>query len=211
MRDKGLPRCDVPPRRQGRRTQARGGALSIFLMHKHFQGRHICAIYRHCALIVCIVNTSNGVCWRSARWSGESSRAHPAVSSGCIASCNVRVVVNCTPLIIYCRLSEKERLEGCSDAVVVHPESNIIEMQEWVEGGARGRKRAARQYGFDNVFAPNSTQQEIYDQIGKPICTDFLRGYNATLLAYGQVSRATLGSAAVCALQHAFFTSNFKY
>ncbi len=71
----------------------------------------------------------------------------------------------------------------------MHPESSVIEMHEHSDAGGR-RKRAARQYGFDNVFGSNSTQQDVYETVGKPICNDFLRGYNATLLAYGQVRAA---------------------
>ena len=39
---------------------------------------------------------------------------------------------------------------------------------------------------FDSVFSEESTQQEIFDQVGKPLCEHSIAGYNTTIFAYGQ-------------------------
>jgi len=39
---------------------------------------------------------------------------------------------------------------------------------------------------FDHIFYSASTQEEIFECVGKPIVEDVLAGYNGTVLAYGQ-------------------------
>ena len=39
---------------------------------------------------------------------------------------------------------------------------------------------------FDRCFDEDTTQQDIFDTVGRPLCDHFLAGYNTTLLAYGQ-------------------------
>jgi len=39
---------------------------------------------------------------------------------------------------------------------------------------------------FDQVFDEESTQQEIFELVGKPLCEHALNGYNTTIFAYGQ-------------------------
>ena len=39
---------------------------------------------------------------------------------------------------------------------------------------------------FDQVFDEESTQQEIFELVGKPLCEHALAGYNTTIFAYGQ-------------------------
>jgi len=41
-------------------------------------------------------------------------------------------------------------------------------------------------YTFDYVLNPHSQQAEVYKRTSKAAIDDFMRGYNATLLAYGQ-------------------------
>jgi hypothetical protein len=43
-----------------------------------------------------------------------------------------------------------------------------------------------RDFFFDYVFAPGSTQDEVYDTVASPIVSDVLRGFNGTVIAYGQ-------------------------
>jgi hypothetical protein len=43
-----------------------------------------------------------------------------------------------------------------------------------------------RVFTFDKVLGQNSTQEEMYLVIGKPVVEDILLGYNGTILAYGQ-------------------------
>ena len=43
-----------------------------------------------------------------------------------------------------------------------------------------------RDFYFDYVLGPETSQDEIYDTIGGPVVDDVLRGYNGTVFAYGQ-------------------------
>lgn len=45
-------------------------------------------------------------------------------------------------------------------------------------------------FTYDHVFAPSSTQEELFEQCVQPLIEGCFNGYNATILAYGQtVSR----------------------
>ncbi|KAI9497617.1 P-loop containing nucleoside triphosphate hydrolase protein [Zychaea mexicana] len=43
-----------------------------------------------------------------------------------------------------------------------------------------------KDYSFDRVFGPESTQEEIYGEVAQPILDEVLMGYNCTIFAYGQ-------------------------
>ena len=39
---------------------------------------------------------------------------------------------------------------------------------------------------YDEVFDEHSTQQDVFDKVGKPLYEHALAGYNTTIFAYGQ-------------------------
>lgn len=41
-------------------------------------------------------------------------------------------------------------------------------------------------YTFDHVYGPEARQEEVFDNIGKPLTEACFAGYNATIFAYGQ-------------------------
>ncbi|CAK67895.1 unnamed protein product (macronuclear) [Paramecium tetraurelia] len=45
-----------------------------------------------------------------------------------------------------------------------------------------------QKFTFDKILDSNANQQQVYDEIGKPIIDQILQGFNATLLMYGQTS-----------------------
>ena len=49
----------------------------------------------------------------------------------------------------------------------------------------RKRRNNERQYLFDIAFGADSTQEEVYLKTTKPLVDSVLRGYNATVFAYG--------------------------
>lgn len=59
-----------------------------------------------------------------------------------------------------------------------------------LDGSASGsfnRESAqAQEFIFDGVFPPDSTQVDIFDEVGLPILREVLRGFNGTIFAYGQ-------------------------
>ncbi|WAR00300.1 KIF3A-like protein [Mya arenaria] len=77
----------------------------------------------------------------------------------------VRVCVRCRPL------NEKEKGQGFVQ--VVHSKES-----------ARGEP--PKTYSFDNVYAPDAKQVDIYNESARPIVDFVLEGYNGTIFAYGQ-------------------------
>ncbi len=43
-------------------------------------------------------------------------------------------------------------------------------------------------FSFDRVFDQSSTQQQVFEEIGKPLVDSVLEGFNSTLFVYGQTS-----------------------
>ena len=43
-----------------------------------------------------------------------------------------------------------------------------------------------RVYAYDTCFGPNSTNQETYDIVGKPVVVKAMAGFNGTVFTYGQ-------------------------
>lgn len=44
-----------------------------------------------------------------------------------------------------------------------------------------------RDFLYDYVFGPNSTQDQVYERIARPVVTDVLKGFNGTIFAYGKL------------------------
>jgi kinesin family protein 11 len=47
-------------------------------------------------------------------------------------------------------------------------------------------KQFGRTYHFDKIFAPDTTQERLYDSAISPIVDEVLQGFNCTIFAYGQ-------------------------
>ena len=43
-------------------------------------------------------------------------------------------------------------------------------------------------FSFDKIFPPEATQQEVYEQAAQPIIDSVFKGFNGTLMAYGQTA-----------------------
>ncbi|XP_063721590.1 kinesin-like protein KIF11-B isoform X2 [Symsagittifera roscoffensis] len=48
------------------------------------------------------------------------------------------------------------------------------------------RQDSCKQFTYDHVFGPNSTQLEVFEAIVHPMIQEVLLGYNCTMFAYGQ-------------------------
>ena len=44
-----------------------------------------------------------------------------------------------------------------------------------------------RKFSFDYIFDDDASQKVVYDSCVKPLLLNFVDGFNATILAYGQV------------------------
>ncbi|KAL7456929.1 hypothetical protein ACHAWC_008414 [Mediolabrus comicus] len=125
--------------------------------------------------------------------SSSSHRASTAPSKGSsssttedASSSNVRVVARLRPL------STKEKNEQSNNSNVesiranIHS-SSIAILDNTNNDPNNSNNNSSRQFDFDAVFEPNSTQEEVYkNTVGDMITKSIFRGYNATILAYGQ-------------------------
>ncbi|GBP45768.1 Kinesin-like protein KIF3A [Eumeta japonica] len=89
---------------------------------------------------------------------------------------NVRVVVRVRPP------DERERLERTPICVTVDTTNATI----GVTRANANPPEPPRIYAYDAVFDADTTQMDIYVQTASPIVEQVLRGYNGTILAYGQ-------------------------
>jgi len=93
------------------------------------------------------------------------------------ATCTVKVVVNCRPLLGF----EKER--GAED--VLTTDGNEITIK-------------GKTFAFDNTLPQGSTQEDVFKATASPLLDSVFNGFNATVMAYGQTGSGktyTMGSA----------------
>lgn len=70
---------------------------------------------------------------------------------------------------------------GCDD-----PAKNILEVVEpYKDRGGLSQRQKKWSFGFDNVFKPSHTQQELWEA-SEPLIQSCIDGFNVTLIAYGQ-------------------------
>jgi len=83
---------------------------------------------------------------------------------------NIRVLCRVRPAL--------QTFRGGQDEVVVRfPAEGNVELRN-----AKGREKT---WEFDHVFAPNSTNQDVFKQV-EDLCISILDGYNVCIFAYGQ-------------------------
>ncbi|OQS05081.1 kinesin, partial [Thraustotheca clavata] len=66
---------------------------------------------------------------------------------------------------------------------LIHASGLVIADDKAMETGG-----VPNSFTFDNVFGEESTQKQVFEQVAKPVVSDVLEGYNATIFAYGQTS-----------------------
>lgn len=94
---------------------------------------------------------------------------------------NVQVAVRCRPL------NEREKTSG--DRLIVKCDSARREIVFAPPAGRKvpsGLKDGKKTYTYDHVFGPDSSQDDVYKGVVKPIVDEVLEGYNCTVFAYGQ-------------------------
>ncbi len=91
---------------------------------------------------------------------------------------NVKVAVRCRPM------SSKEEARGCGNIVKIDEALNSVN----IDGVAdeHGGSKEAKDFTFDYAYGINSTQEQVYKDIGQPVVTQALDGFNCTVFAYGQ-------------------------
>ena len=111
---------------------------------------------------------------------------------------HVRVVARIRPL------SKTELEKKCTEAITsmaslekslsnIYKETNEPELLQVQVPDA-----PKRWFELDAVFDKNSTQEEVYVKCGakNAVCENIFKGFNCTVLAYGQVSLVIIGTGA---------------
>ena len=87
----------------------------------------------------------------------------------------VGYVVRCHPL------GSKEKGLGSKFITISSDSKAVI-----VENKDEKNQTNKGQYAMDRVFDENTTQEELFKEIGEPILQNFIGGYNCTIFCYGQ-------------------------
>lgn len=101
------------------------------------------------------------------------AESNPTASSS--KGTNVQVAVRCRPL------NAEERRAGQPSVITCESENKSIK----VSYGPAGKK-TLKAFNFDRVFGAYSTQEEVFEQVVRPIVDEALAGFNCTIFAYGQ-------------------------
>ena len=80
---------------------------------------------------------------------------------------NVKVAVRCRPL------SRRERERGALEIVSIEDGKTVF-----IEAPKDADKDKKKQFTFDHSYFTDTTQQQVYDDIAKPIVDQLLQGYN---------------------------------
>ena len=85
---------------------------------------------------------------------------------------NVKVAIRCRPL------SSKETGRGCNN--IVRISNNAVRIEKVSDG------LEAKEFVFDHCYDIDSKQEQVYVDLGQPLLTQALDGFNGTIFAYGQ-------------------------
>ncbi len=94
---------------------------------------------------------------------------------------NVQVAVRCRPM------NTEERKTGQPLVITCDQQERRI----GVSYGPSGKK-ITKSFTFDKVFGMYSTQEEVFEQMVRPIVDEALAGFNCTIFAYGQTGKISL-------------------
>mmetsp|Transcript_20807 Transcript_20807/g.32098 ORF Transcript_20807/g.32098 Transcript_20807/m.32098 type:complete len:169 (+) Transcript_20807:321-827(+) len=93
---------------------------------------------------------------------------------------------DCVKVCVRVRpLNDREKsLPNNASRLSVENESHSILVER--EPTSRNDPVNSKKYNFDYVADESMSQQELFDQVAKPIAQSCLAGYNASIFAYGQ-------------------------
>lgn len=91
----------------------------------------------------------------------------------CNSSQNVSVAVRCRP-------TNSDEPAG-SSALTCDADNKSLT----VSFGPLGKK-ITKNYAFEKCFGAQSTQEEVFESVARPIVNEALQGFNCTIFAYGQ-------------------------
>ena len=92
------------------------------------------------------------------------------------AATSVKVALRVRPLTV------KETLDNANECLLHVPHSSQVVI------GLPDSSQSQKSFTFDHLFSPETRQEDVYTNAVEPLITEFLKGFNATILAYGQVN-----------------------
>lgn len=98
-----------------------------------------------------------------------------------MASTSVKVALRIRPL------TAKELLEDASECVSLVGDMNKQVLIGTERRSLMNQKSNQHSFTFDNVFDTLSSQHQVYEESSRCLVENYLSGFNATILAYGQV------------------------
>lgn len=95
---------------------------------------------------------------------------------------NIKVVARCRPM------SKKEMEHNCTSIVQFDHASKTItvDMPASQERSPMAAQAESKMFTFHHAFSTESSQEEVYNAVARPIVENVLEGYNGTIFAYGQ-------------------------
>lgn len=93
--------------------------------------------------------------------------------------CNIKVVCRIRPF------NNKEVSIGEESCINVDNKRNLTIK---IKAESKNSKETNFPFAFDRIFDSNSTQREIFDEVGSSVIDSVMNGYNGTMMAYGQTS-----------------------
>ncbi|CCF60644.1 hypothetical protein KAFR_0L00370 [Kazachstania africana CBS 2517] len=91
---------------------------------------------------------------------------------------------------VRCRGRNQREIDAKSSVVVTVPDimgSKEVAINTSEDIGFTAQMNS-KTYTVDKVFGPSATQSLIFDEIAEPLFSDFIKGYNCTMLVYGMTS-----------------------
>lgn len=101
------------------------------------------------------------------------------------ASQNLNVAIRCRPT------NADENKANQTSAVTCEADNKTLTVCFGPPG-----KKVSKNYAFEKCFGAQSTQEEVFESVARPIVNEALAGYNCTIFAYGQtgIDNISLGS-----------------
>ncbi len=115
--------------------------------------------------------------------SAAASDLNSTTNSSSNKGTNVQVVVRCRPL------NGEERKSSQPSVAMCEPETKSVK----IAYGPMGKK-IQKNFTFDKVFGVYSRQEEVFDQVVRPIVDETLAGFNCTIFACKHKHNCTLYS-----------------
>ncbi|KAG9393227.1 Kinesin motor domain [Carpediemonas membranifera] len=92
---------------------------------------------------------------------------------------NIAVSVRVRPL------NRQEEVDGRKAVVKAEPLKNILVQR--IQGAVNPSNREVQErFSFNSTFGPETSQEDLYNSVARPLVIETLHGYNSTIFCYGQ-------------------------